>query len=98
MPSPELNVALLSQGYYDLQRQGSIDQQRHSDKVKEAIKGNLPEIISEESIINADEKKVIKVPIRGLELPHFRFDPKDPRGTRTGEGKGDSKPGDIVAR
>ena len=64
----------LSRQDWSLHRKGLIDQARHSEKVKEAIKGNLPSIISEEAIITSDGNKVVKVPIRSLDLPHFRYD------------------------
>ena len=37
---------------------------------EEAIKENLPSIIGEESIIASDGAKIVKIPIRSLELPH----------------------------
>ena len=64
----------LSQHDWSLHRKGPIDQARHNQKVKEAIKRNLADIVSEESIITADGNKVVKVPIRSLDLPHFRYD------------------------
>ena len=58
---------------WSLHRKGPVDQARHNAKVKEAIKDNLPGIISEEAIITSDGNRVVKVPIRSLDLPHFRF-------------------------
>jgi Protein of unknown function (DUF444) len=56
-----------------LTRSCSIDQERHKQKIREAIKKNLADIVSEESIILSDGKKVIKVPIRLLEeMSHLR--------------------------
>ena len=63
-----------SRSDWSLHRKGPIDQARHNEKVKEAIKDNLAEIVSEESIITSDGKKIVKVPIRSLELPRFRYD------------------------
>jgi sporulation protein YhbH len=74
---------------WSLHRKGPIDQARHNEKVKEAIKANLQDIISEEAIISSDGKRVVKVPIRSLELPHFRFDPNKNRQAGQGSGKGD---------
>ena len=36
------------------------------------------------------------MPVRGLELPHIRFDPSDRE--RVGQGQGGTKPGDVIAR
>ena len=59
---------------WSLHRKGEIDRQRHQEKVREAIKKNLADIVSEESIIMHDGRKVVKVPIRTLDEFHFRFD------------------------
>ena len=56
----------VSQENWSLHRKGHQDQQRHLDKVKEAIQNNLPDLISEESIILSKGKDVIKIPIRSL--------------------------------
>lgn len=96
MPSPENNFYVsFSQNNWDLHRQGSVDEARHREKVWEAIGNNLPEIISGENIITSDGQGIVKVPIRQLEDPHFRFD--QTRQPRTGSGNGNSKVGDIVA-
>ena len=58
---------VVSQEDWSLHRKGYLDQQRHLEKVKEAIKNNLPDLISEESIIMSDGRDVIKIPIRSLE-------------------------------
>jgi len=85
-----------SQHDWSLHRKGPADQARHNEKIKEAIRENLPEIIAEESIITSDGKRLIKVPIRSLEEYRFRFDPY--QGERVGQGTGDSQVGDVVAR
>lgn len=83
-------------GNYDLHRKGSIDQARHNEKVKEAIKGNLGNIISEEAIITSDGDKIVKIPIRSLDLPHFMFDRK--KDKQIGQGDGNSNIGDVIAQ
>jgi sporulation protein YhbH len=86
----------LSRQDWSLHRKGPIDQARHNEKVKEAIKSNLPSIISEEAIITSDGDKTVKVPIRSLDLPHFRYDYG--RNKHLGQGEGDSQPGDKVGQ
>lgn len=81
---------------WSLHRKGPVDQARHNEKIKEAIKNNLGEIISEESIITSDGNRTIKVPVRNLEEYRFRFDPYDRQGF--GQGDGDSEVGDVVGR
>jgi len=86
----------LSKNDWSLHRKGPIDQARHNEKVKEAIKGNLAGIVGEEAIITADGDKIVKVPIRSLELPHFRFD--DGRRKHAGQGQGGTKVGDVLGQ
>lgn len=82
-------LVTLTRRDWSLHRKGPVDQARHNEKVKEAIKANLQDIISEEAIISSDGKRVVKVPIRSLELPHFRFDPNKNKRVGHGSGKGD---------
>jgi uncharacterized protein len=86
----------LSQHDWSLHRKGPIDQARHNERVKEAIKDSLGEIVSQESIITSDGKKIVKVPIRSLELPRFRFDRG--RKNHAGQGQGKSKVGDVLGQ
>jgi len=71
------------------------DRRRHREKLREAIRDNIADIIADESIIGKRGDKIIKVPIRGLKEYRFVY------GTNkagVGQGKGESKPGDIVQR
>jgi sporulation protein YhbH len=89
-------TASVSQADWTLHRKGYIDQERHNEKIKDAIKQNLREIVSREDIILSDGKKVVKVPIRSLEQYKFRFDHE--KGERVGQGQGGTKVGDVVGR
>lgn len=90
------SVFVSRQPDWSLHRRGQIDQARHKEKIMDAIRANLPEIISEEGIITADDGKIVKVPIRSLELPKFRFN--QDRLDRIGQGTGDSKVGDVIGQ
>lgn len=81
---------------WSLHRQGYLDQQRHDEKVREAIRENLADLITEESVILADGDTVVKVPVRSLEEYRFRFD-ADGRN-HVGQGQGESEPGDVIGR
>jgi uncharacterized sporulation protein YeaH/YhbH (DUF444 family) len=85
----------ISRQDWSLHRKGSVDQERHKEKIREAIRKNLGDIVSEESIILSDGKKVFKVPIRSLDEYRFRYDPG--RQGHAGQGDGDSQVGDVVA-
>lgn len=87
---------LLSEEDWSLHRKGDQDQLRHQQKVKEAIKKNLPDLVSEESIIMSDGKQVVKVPIRSMEEYRFRFNHN--KNKQMGQGQGDTQVGDVVAK
>lgn len=92
----QLPISLsISQRDWTLHRQGSQDEARHNEKVKEAIKDNLENIVSDGAIITADpkSKKAIKIPLRSLELPHIRH--KDGE-QGVGTGTGNEEVGDII--
>ncbi|HYP20869.1 MAG TPA: sporulation protein YhbH [Chloroflexia bacterium] len=86
----------VSQHDWSLHRKGPQDQQRHKERIKEAIKQNLKHIVSEENIILSDGKHVIKVPIRSLEEYRFRYDENS--GKHAGSGDGDSQVGDVLGK
>lgn len=76
-------------------RRAERDAARHNEKVKDAIKDHLEDFVSDGSIITADPRsmKKIKVPMKSLELPHFRFG-DDNEGI--GVGDGSEQPGDAL--
>jgi uncharacterized protein len=73
---------------WSLQRKGIIDQDRHKERVKEAIKKNLGSIVSNEAIILSDGKRTVKVPIR--------FDYR--KRKQVGQGDGKTRVGDVIGR
>ncbi|MBI2849089.1 MAG: sporulation protein YhbH [Chloroflexi bacterium] len=92
-----MNVSFaVSKSDWSLHRKGPADQKRHKEKIREAIKNNLADIVSHEDIILADDEKVVKVPIRSLEEYKFRFDPRGK--SYAGQGSGDSHVGDVIGR
>ena len=46
---------------------------RHREKVRQAIRENIADIIAEESIIGKDRDRIIKVPIWGVKEYRFIF-------------------------
>lgn len=81
---------------WSLQRKGIIDQDRHKERVKEAIKKNLGSIVSNEAIILSDGKRTVKVPIRALDEYKFRYDFR--KRKHVGQGDGKTRVGDVIAR
>ncbi len=90
-------IASVSRQDWSNDRRGARDEARHNEKVKESIKNNLDTIVSDGSIITADPntKKTVKVPMRSIELPRFRYGQGKGGGVGTGEG-GQPQPGDSV--
>ena len=71
------------------------DRARHRDKVREAIRDNIADIIAEESIIGKDRDRIVKVPIRGIKEYRFIYGNQAPG---VGQGNGQSQPGQVVGR
>src|SRR5256714_8808067 len=81
---------------WSLQRKGIIDQERHKERVREAIRKNLGSIVSNEAIILSDGKRTVKVPIRSLDEYKFRFDQH--KRKHVGQGDGKTRVGDVIGR
>ncbi len=81
---------------WSLQRKGIIDQERHKERVKDAVRKNLGSIVSNEGIIMSDGKKTVKVPIRELDEFKFRYDHKKKK--HVGQGDGKTEVGDVIQR
>jgi uncharacterized protein len=90
-----MTTASVSKSDWSLHRKGPTDQKRHDEKVREAIRENLGDIVAREDIILSDGRTTVKVPIRSLEEYKFRFD----RGKKdnVGQGPGGSQVGDVLA-
>ena len=91
----EKNSYMLSHNDWSLHRKGIEDQERHMEKIKEAVKDNLSDLINEESIIMSDGKDKVKIPIRSLDQYRFRYNFN--KQQQVGQGDGNSKKGDKIA-
>ncbi|RKP54491.1 sporulation protein YhbH [Cohnella endophytica] len=85
---------IVSKEDWSLHRKGYQDQARHQQKVREAIKQNLPDLVSEENIIGSNGRQIIKVPIRSLDEYHFVYN--NGKLKNVGQGNGDSQVGDVL--
>jgi sporulation protein YhbH len=92
----EVAAMSIQRNDWSLQRKGIIDQERHKERVREAIKKNLGSIVSNEAIILSDGKRTVKVPMRALDEYKFRFDHHKQK--QVGQGDGKTKVGDVIAR
>lgn len=72
---------------------GTKDASRHREKVDDAIRKNIQNVIGEESIITRkDGKRTVKVPVKGLKDYKFKYG----KSGIAGVGQGDKKAGDIL--
>ncbi|MDA1334844.1 MAG: YeaH/YhbH family protein [bacterium] len=71
------------------------DRRRHREKVREAIHGNIADIISDESIIGQRGDKIVRVPLRGVR--EYRFIRGKP-GSGVSQGDGDVGEGQVVGK
>lgn len=74
---------------------GIRDAKRHQDKIDEAIRKNVRNVIGNESIITDKGKKRVRVSVRGLKDYRFIY---ATGGQGGGVGQGDGKAGDIINR
>ncbi|MCQ6558604.1 sporulation protein YhbH [Paenibacillus mendelii] len=85
---------IVSREDWALHRKGYTDQTRHQEKVREAIKQNLPDIVTDESIILSNGKRTIKVPIKSID--EYRFVYNHNKKQHVGQGDGDTQVGDVL--
>ncbi|MCL8207227.1 MAG: DUF444 family protein [Actinomycetia bacterium] len=90
-------MSTITHGDADWGGQGSLDQARHADKLKQAIKERLPQIVGQTPIISGDPRQPVPVRVPILQIPQFR--PKPPsEPPDAGIGQGPAQPGDIVGQ
>lgn len=94
--TPENYSFVVSKEDWSLHRKGHQDQERHQQKVREAIKSNLPDLVTEENIIMSDGRQIVKVPIRSLD--EYRIIYNYRKQKHVGQGDGDSQIGDVLGR
>lgn len=87
---------LINEENWDLHRKGYQDQERHMRKVRDAIKNNLPDLVSEENIIYSNGKNLTRIPIRSLDEYKIRYNYD--KNKQVGQGDGDSEVGDVLGR
>jgi hypothetical protein len=81
-------------GWYELFSRGARDWLRHNEKIREAVRAHLPQIVAGADVIN-DSARTVRVPVRMLE--HYRFRLLS-SGEAQGVGQGNAKPGDVLGQ
>lgn len=78
---------------WELRRRGLKDSLRHDQRVKDAIRKNLRELIAEEAIITSDGKKKVTIPLRYLDQYRFKYgQPQE------GVGQGEGETGEVLGQ
>lgn len=79
--------------WYELFSRGTRDWLRHNEKVRQAVRDHLPELVAGSDVLSDARDRTVKVPVRFME--HYRFRLRDPE-EQQGAGQGDAKPGDVL--
>ena len=78
--------------WYDLFSRGARDWLRHNEKVRDAVRAHLPQVVGGADVLSRGNSTV-RVPVRMLEHYRFRLRPPD---QVEGVGQGAAKPGDRI--
>ena len=81
--------------WYELFSRGARDWLRHNEKVREAVKETLPELVASEDLISRPGHRTVMVPVKLLE--HARLRLAEP-ASQQGAGQGRGEPGDVLRR
>ena len=73
---------------------GSIieDHRRFKDIVRGRIKQNFKKYVTHGEMVGRQEKDLVKIPIPSIDIPRFRYGPKQQGGV----GQGDGQPGEAM--
>jgi uncharacterized sporulation protein YeaH/YhbH (DUF444 family) len=70
------------------------DHQRFRQIVKGKIRDDLRKFLTRGELIGKEGRKLISIPVRGIDLPHFRYGDNNDEGV----GQGDGQPGQTVGQ
>jgi uncharacterized sporulation protein YeaH/YhbH (DUF444 family) len=79
--------------WYDLFSRGARDWLRHNEKVRDAVKDTLPELLSNSDLMTGSGSRTVAVPVKFLE--HARLRLAD-AAVQQGAGQGRGEPGDVL--
>jgi len=78
--------------WYDLFSRGARDWLRHNDKVRSAVREQLPEMIAGSDILSRPAGRTVRIPVHFLEHYRFRLNPS---AEHSGVGQGGGQPNDV---
>lgn len=84
---------LSSSPWYELFSRGSRDWLRHNEKVRDAVHGQIMDLLAADDFMSGGSDRTVRVPVKMLE--HARFRLADAR-TQKGAGQGDAQAGDEL--
>jgi len=79
--------------WYDLFSRGARDWLRHNQKVREAVRQTLPDLLSSENLISQPGSRKVLVPVRLLEHARLRL---AEAAEHQGAGQGRGEPGEVL--
>ena len=79
--------------WYDLFSRGARDWLRHNEKVRDAVKDSLPDLLAGADLMSRPGNRTVAVPVKFLEHARLRLAEAD---TQQGAGQGKGEPGDIL--
>ena len=86
---------------WEFSKRGQEDVARHQKKIKESIRENIADVISEESIISRKKGQTVKIPIKGIKSYQFIYGKRKGQGEGGGQyglGHGKGGKGDVIGR
>ena len=93
-PTGEQSVNDPVSDWYDLFSRGARDWLRHNEKVRDAVKAHLPQVVAGADVLTRGTSTV-RVPVKMLE--HYRFRLRTPN-EMSGVGQGAAQPGDRIGQ
>lgn len=82
------------QRWYELFARGERDWLRHNEKVREAVRAYVPQLLESPELMSGHPERPLKVPLHLLE--HARFRLADPPCGEPAAGQGAGRPGDML--
>jgi len=79
--------------WYDLFSRGARDWLRHNEKVRDAVKDTLPELLSSADLMTGSGSRTVAVPVKFLEHSRLRLAEAQ---VQQGAGQGRGEPGDVL--
>ena len=87
-------MAIVVHDDWGFSEKGKKDAERHREKIDDAIRKNVKDVISEESIITKRKGKKVRIPVKGMRDYRFIYGSND--GAAGGVGQGEGEAGDII--